>query len=333
MDNHGNVTRINLKDPLSQAALRAEKALFTHFGLSYTVRNLPLKSFSLNVRILETGSGKPLLMVPGGSGDAVFFAPLIAELTGRRVIAINRPGGGLSDSVDFSRVDLRKLSIDTIRTVADAYGLDRADVVANSMGGLWALWYAQAHPGRVKRMVQIGCPALALDTSAPFFMRLLGVPGIRNLIAPNMVPKSVETANDGLKFQGSYQEDIDRVPHAGAEAVYSFFNLPTYLPTWKTLIAAVTTVSGSRSRYRFTAEEFRRIETPTQFIWGDNDPFGGLDTGREVVRLMPNARLHEMRAGHLPHIDKPEETGQVVQAFLDEGAETEMVLQAAPATV
>ena len=316
MNQHTKVTKINLEDRLPQMALKAEEAFFAAYGLAYAIRHIPLRSIPVNIRTLEIGSGEPLLMVPGGSGDAVFFAPLIAELTGRRVIAVNRPGGGLSDGLDHRQVDLRKLAVDTIRTVADAYGLDRVDVVANSMGGLWALWYAQAHPDRVKRMVQIGCPALALHTSAPFFMRLLGVRGVRNMIVQNMIPKSVESALEGLRFQGSYQEDIDRMPRAGAEAAFHFFNLPTYQETWKTLVESVSTIFGARQGCNFTADEFRRIEHPTQFIWGDNDPFGGPDVGREIVRLMPNAKLHEMRAGHLAHLDKPGETGKVVREFL-----------------
>jgi pimeloyl-ACP methyl ester carboxylesterase len=36
----------------------------------------------------------------------------------------------------------------------------------------------------------------------------------------------------------------------------------------------------------------------------------------EVVKLMPNAQLHEMRAGHLPLMDKPQETSRVIRAFL-----------------
>jgi pimeloyl-ACP methyl ester carboxylesterase len=33
---------------------------------------------------------------------------------------------------------------------------------------------------------------------------------------------------------------------------------------------------------------------------------------------MPNARLHEMQSGHLPFIDKPEETGRLIREFLAE---------------
>jgi pimeloyl-ACP methyl ester carboxylesterase len=255
-------------------------------------------------------------MVPGGSGDAWFFAALMAELTGHRMIVLNRPGGGMSDGIDHRQVDVRQLAVNTVRSVADAFELERVPIVCNSMGGLWSLWYALAHPERVSKMAHMGCPALILNTSAPFFMRLIGVPGINNLLAPTMQPKSIEQALDGLRHQGSSREDIDRMPQAATEAAYHFFHLPTYLDTWKTLIAAVATLQGANPRYQLGADELQQVQQPVQFVWGENDPFGDLDVAREVVKVTPNARLHEMSVGHLPFFDQPQATGQVINAFL-----------------
>ena len=167
-------------------------------------------------------------------------------------------------------------------------------------------------------MVQMGCPALILNTSAPFPMRLLGVPGIGRFMAGKMQPESVETTLDGLRFQGSSQEDIDRMPQVAAEAVYHFFNLPTFLDSWQSLVAAVTTISGARAEYQLGANQLKRIQQPVQFIWGENDPFGGLDVAHEATQALPKAKLHEMKVGHLPFLDRPEETGRVIREFLAE---------------
>ena len=66
----------------------------------------------------------------------------MGELKGRRLIATNRPGGGLSDAVDHRRIDLRRFAVQVISAVMDAFDLAAVDIVANSMGGLWALWLA-----------------------------------------------------------------------------------------------------------------------------------------------------------------------------------------------
>lgn len=319
MKNGQIITRIDHDDPRSKAALDAEQRLFAHYGLDYQVHFVEMDEPNLRLRVLEVGEGPPLLMVPGGAGDALFLAALMAQLKGWRMIALNRPGGGMSDGVDHRRVDLRRLAVNAIGTVADAFELDRAPIVCNSMGGLWSLWFALENPGRVSRMAQMGCPALLLNTSAPFFMRLLGVPGINRLIAPAMQPKSIDTALDGLRFQGSSQEDIDRMPRAGAEAAYHFFQLPTYLDTWKTLVSAVATVTGGVPRYQVQADELQRVRQPVLFVWGENDPFGGLDVARQATRLMPDARLHELQTGHLPFLDQPEACGRAIREFLANG--------------
>jgi pimeloyl-ACP methyl ester carboxylesterase len=318
MTHNHPVTRIDLQDPTRVAAVQAERGMFAQYDLDYRAHTIKIDEYGLCLRVLECGQGEPLVMVPGGAGDAVFFAPLIAQLSGYRVIAINRPGGGMSDGIDHRQLDLRDLAIRTIETVVAAFELDSVAMLANSMGGLWAFWYALAHPERVSRMVQIGCPALLLGTSAPFFMRLLAVPGLNALIARAMQPSDLASAADGLKSQGSYPEDIARIPPAGSEAVYRFFNLPTYRDSWKTLVSAVLTPLGPRPKYVLDEALLRQVDLPVQFIWGDNDPFGSLDVARQAAEMLPEAQLHQLRAGHLPHIDQPEAVAPLVQQFLDQ---------------
>jgi 2-hydroxy-6-oxonona-2,4-dienedioate hydrolase len=231
MNNGYSITRIDHEDRRSKAAVEAEERLFARYGLEYKTQFVELQEPKLSVRVLDAGEGEPVLMVPGGVGDAWPYAPLMAELKGWRMIAVNRPGGGLSDGIDFRTVDVRRLAVETLRAVVDAFELERVPIISNSMGGLWSLWFALESPERVSNMVQMGCPALVLNTSAPLFMRLLGVPGINGFIAPVMQPKSVNGALQGMRSQGSSQKDIDRLPEQVAEAAYHFWNLPTYLDT------------------------------------------------------------------------------------------------------
>ena len=324
MNDNPTISRIDLDHPQSKAALDAERRLFDHYSLDYKSHYLEMNEPNLRLRVLEVGEGPAILMVPGGAGDAFIFAALMAQLNGWRLIALNRPGSGLSDGIDHRQVDIRQLAINSVRSVADAFDLDRVPIICNSMGGLWSIYYSLAYPDRVSSMVQMGCPALILNTSAPFFMRLLGVPGINRFIAPKMQPKTVDTTLDGLRFQGSSQEDIDRMPRAAADAAYHMYQLPTYLDTWKSLVAAVATVSGANPRYQLHADELERIEQPLQFIWGENDVFGDLDIARQATRIIPNAQLHEMQTGHLPFLDQPEACGTVIREFLGEPRQAAM---------
>jgi 2-hydroxy-6-oxonona-2,4-dienedioate hydrolase len=310
------ITRFDQRDRRVVAAIEAEQRLFAHYGLDYTIHHVDLKQPDLRVRVLEVGSGPPLLLVPGGSGDAWQLAPLMAQLPGWRLIAVNRPGGGMSDGIDHRQVDLRRLAVQTLSAVLDAFALPRIPVIANSMGGLWSFWLALDRPERVSALVQLGCPALLLNTSAPFFMRLLCVPLLQRLLVANLQPNSRETALNGLKFQGSSQAAITAMPDVLGDAAYHFFQLPTFRDTWITLVSATATLTGAKRAYQLGSEQLQRLQQPVCFLWGDHDPFGSLDVAHQAVGIVPTATLHELHAGHLPFLDNPTACGQHIRTFL-----------------
>jgi pimeloyl-ACP methyl ester carboxylesterase len=120
----------------------------------------------VRTRYLEDGEnhrGVPLLVVHGYNGSSdywyPYFLPLLAEE--RRVIALDLPGCGLSG----------KLPSHTTETYAeflvgflDALGIDKADVMGHSMGGLLALATTARYPERVRKLVLIdsaGLPEMA----------------------------------------------------------------------------------------------------------------------------------------------------------------------------
>jgi 2-hydroxy-6-oxonona-2,4-dienedioate hydrolase len=316
MTGQATITRIDQRDPRVVTATEAERRLFAYYGLEYTLHHVELKQPDLRVRVLEVGSGPPLLLVPGGSGDAWQLAPLMAQLRGWRLIAVNRPGGGMSDGVDHRQLDLRRFAVRTLSAVLDAFALPRVPVIANSMGGLWSFWLALEQPELVSALVLLGCPALILNTSAPFFMRLLSVPLLQHLLVANLQPNNRETALDGLRFQGSSPAAIAALPDVLGEAAYRFFQLPTFRDTWITLMSAIATPTGAKRTYQLRSDQLQQIQQPVCFLWGDHDPFGALDVARRAAGLVPTATLHEMRAGHLPFLDDPTACGQHIRTFL-----------------
>lgn len=71
---------------------QAEERVLERYGLVPTSRVIKLGEPALHVRVLEFGEGRPLLLVPGNGAIAVAWAPLLAELSGRRAIVLDRPG-------------------------------------------------------------------------------------------------------------------------------------------------------------------------------------------------------------------------------------------------
>ncbi|HSF07383.1 MAG TPA: alpha/beta fold hydrolase [Methylomirabilota bacterium] len=101
------------------------------------------------------GSGEPLVLVMGLSGDHLSWGFQIAALAERyRVVAFDNRGAGQTDTPDLPYTT-RMMAEDT-RGLMDALGIDRAYVVGVSMGGMIAQELALHHPDRV-RALHLGC--------------------------------------------------------------------------------------------------------------------------------------------------------------------------------
>ena len=96
----GIVTSVTSETPLDQYR-EAERRLWKHHRLEPTERFLDLETQAVRVRVLEVGSGEPLLFVHGTVGQGS-WASLIRELPGFRSIVLERPGWGLSSALDFT---------------------------------------------------------------------------------------------------------------------------------------------------------------------------------------------------------------------------------------
>ena len=300
------------------AARIAESELWQHYGLTVVERLADIEEPRLRVRMLECGdpTGEPLIFVQGGLGEALGWAALMARLTEFRCITLDRPGGGLSDGVDFLQVDVRKLAVEVLEAILGAAGLRQAAFVANSMGGWWTFQLAMAAPERVSRMVMLGCPAVILNTSAPLPMRLMSLPVLGRALVKLMSPASPTKARDLPRVLGHPSEVGQRWSQVDAEAWYRFGNLPNVQRSWSTLLRRFLTLTGSSREMHITEDELRGVMQPTLYIWGKNDPFGSLDVGRTATDTMPSARLEVVGIGHLPWWDDAEKCAHLVREFV-----------------
>ena len=305
------------EDRSLESALSAERSALEYYGLNVSEHRVPVSQYGLELRVLDAGEGEPLVLVPGGSGDVLQMFPLMAALRGYRLLAVSRPGAAGSTPIDYREADVRRVAVAVISAVLDHLELRQSTLVAHSMGGLWAFWMALDEPARVSAIVQGGCPALLLDTSAPFPMRLIATPILGDLLFPAAQPDHPEDVTEGLKkVMGSPDESIDALPPEMVEARYELANLPTYRLAWHSMMQATLTLRGANPRYRLRESELERIGQRVLFIWGRHDPFGSVDVGRRAAELAPDARLDVIDAGHVVFLDRPEESAELIQRFL-----------------
>ncbi|WP_299530298.1 alpha/beta fold hydrolase [uncultured Streptomyces sp.] len=105
----------------------------------------------LSHRVRGPRDGPPLVLLHAlgeSAEDWDTVAPVLARK--RRVYAVDLRGHGRSDWPGEYSLELMR---DDVIGYLDALGLDRADLIGHSLGGLVAYLVAQHRPGRVHRLV------------------------------------------------------------------------------------------------------------------------------------------------------------------------------------
>lgn len=295
----------------------AERRLWQHVGVRPREIFLSLDRPRVRVRVQEVGEGKPLLFVHGGPNAGTTWAPLVAQIGDFRCLVLDRPGCGLSERVDYRGWDLRRLATGVLHSLLDALEIERLAIVASSMGGLWTFWLAQAHPQRVSRMVQLGCPALVEGMKIPPFMRMLSVPRLNRLLT-RVMPATVDSARD-LYRQIGHAASIEagRIPGVYFNWYHHLTVNTDTMSNELDMIEKALTWRGTRPELLFDRAELRRVPQPTLYIWGEDDTFGGAELAQETAAWTPDAQLHLLpNSGHLPWLDAPEEVSALAREFL-----------------
>jgi pimeloyl-ACP methyl ester carboxylesterase len=263
--------------------------------------------------VMTSGEGTPSrVLIHGGLSEGSVWGGLAGRLNGRIVVA-DRPGCGLSDPVDYRKVDTyRDAAAQWVGEVADGLGERQIDVVGNSMGGYFAIAFALANPERVRRLILAGGPA-GLPIDVPLFIRLWGNPIAEKAIR-RMKFKDVDSFRNTVYPTAAAHPE--RIPDELAEIEFAAGNLPGFSLTSYTMFRSITTLRGWRSDF-LIGESLTRLDKPTLFVWGDADAAVPLAMGRSLTNRMSKADLRVIQeAGHLPWLDEPVQVAQVINEFL-----------------
>ena len=299
----------------------AERRFWEECGLAPPAeRFVALDRPRLRVRIQEVGAGEPVLFVHGAPNAGAVWAPLLAYLRDFRCLVLDRPGCGLSEPVDYASTDLRTLAVDVLGSVLDALDLTQPAVVGSSMGATWALWLAGARPRGIGRLVQLGCPALVEGMLIPPFLRLLATPGLNRVLA--RLPSSDTSVRATLRQIGHGASlDAGRLPAGVLAWNRHLLDDTATMGHEVRLIERGVSWRGVRPASRLRLEELSRVAQPTLLLWGEDDPFGGVELGRRVTAALPEATLEPFpRSGHLPWLDGPAAHASRIRTFLRAGS-------------
>lgn len=294
----------------------SERALWTRYGLAPTERFVDVDSPSTRVRVLDIGFGEPVLFVHGLLGPDA-FAPLVRELRDFRCLVLDRPGWGLSTRVDFASSRHGSLIANLLKDVLVGLGLDRAHVVGASVGTLWALRFAEAHPECVDRVVLIGAGPLLDELHVPPWLRLMASP-LGALMSRNT---SLETLRSILRRAG-HAESLDdgRIPNE-LLAWRLAASRDTEAMRSERAMLRDSLISWPTGRWRagtlFAPPELRTIPHHTLYMHAAADPVGQIDVARRITDLLPHGELDIVEGhSHEPWLEDPRGVASRVTSFL-----------------
>jgi len=295
----------------------AEQALWDYYGLKTTEHFIDLDSPAVRLRVLEVGSGEPVLFVPGTAGTGPYWGSLVRELPGFRCLMLDRPGWGMSSAIDYSKHEYKTVVADVLNGALDALGLDRAHVVGASIGDAWALRLAVTNPSRVDRIILLGGGPLVPEISVPPFIRLLASPVGAVMVRLPMKAGRVRS----IMRQSGHGASLDagRIPGAFVDWRVTFGRDTDSMCNERDMVRAIVSGRTFRPGLTFDDAELAGIEQPTLLVYGTADPVGTVGVWRRVVGLLPHGELRLVEGGgHVPWLDDPGQVGGDIRRFLAE---------------
>jgi len=281
-----------------------------------------LKRNDVTVRVQEVGEGLAVVFVHGANVCGSSWATLAGALRGFRCILLDRPGTGLSDPLKtgLDADSLPRFADTLVIDLLDAVALESAHLVGTSFGGYIALRTAATHPDRITRMVQFSWPVGAPITRMPVvvrMMQMMSIPVLGRLLAA-LPPNELAVR---MMFRQIGHGQSLKTGRITQEMVDWWLALLRYTDTTRNELAMgrafFSPLGGFDRRIALSDSMLGRIQTPTCFLWGEKDPFGGADTARQLVNRIANAELELLPgAGHAPWLDNLDHAAKMITRFL-----------------
>jgi pimeloyl-ACP methyl ester carboxylesterase len=241
-----------------------------------------------------TGNGPPLVFLHGSWG--LRDRSCLDRLAGsHRVYAPRHPGTTPADPDAIHQLDDWLDLVVYYGELLDRLGLDAVSLVGHSFGGMLASEIAAAMPGRVRKLVLI----------APLGLWRDDLPVKNWMILPEDQRRAALFANPaGPAAEQFFALPADPAARVEAQADVVWSQACTGKFVW------LIPDKGLKKR-------IHRISAPSLIIWGKADAVIAPAYGDDFARRITGARLALIEdAGHLPHLERPDEVVPLMRDFL-----------------
>lgn len=244
-------------------------------------------------------SAPPVLLIMGLAYPAAMWFRLIPALTEHyRVIRLDNRGAGLTGDVAGAPYTVPTMAGDAL-AVLDAAGVERAQVVGISMGGLIAQELVLTAPERVTSLCLMAThPGLAHAVINPEALALV------TSGRAEMTPQQAAEASIPFNYAPS-------TPRARMEEDWA-----VRFPLACSLAGYTAQVQGTLPWTRW--DDLPSIATPTLVLHGELDALVPPENGSRLAERIPGAELVTVPdANHVLMTDQPQQVMKVLLDWLD----------------
>jgi pimeloyl-ACP methyl ester carboxylesterase len=260
----------------------------------------------------RAGHGPPVLLLHGLFAQKAQWREVLCELAsaGFDVIVPDLPGFGQSDGYSVTVYDLDR-QVELLNRLADVVDVESFHLAGNSLGGAIAAVYAQRHPARVRRLAFIG-PPLGLEPWGPRVRRAI-IDGVNPFIPLTSAQFDLEMA---LLFEQPpiVPENIRR------SLIHEYVaRSQHYHQVWDI-------INLFDSILQDACGEPLEINSPVLIVWGESDAIYPVGGARSFNERLPDSQLVIMpETGHLPMMERSEETARHLTRFLRDQGNVELL--------
>jgi pimeloyl-ACP methyl ester carboxylesterase len=266
----------------------------------FSERSVTVWDPPIAARVYEGGTGEPLVFLHS-AGGVTPSDPFVQALASQwRVIAPRHPGFTDPDEVEEIR-DVHDLAL-YHDELFDALGLDSANVIGHSFGGMVAAELAAHFPHRVSKLV-LAAPVGLWNDSYPMADLFVAFPfEINDLLWAD--PSSAEAQKAMTEMARSFENrEVDDPIVAMLVQV-----LPGLITAGKYMWPLPD---------RGLSRRLRRIKADTLVVWGEKDKLVPSRYADDFVAKIPNAKAKFIAdAGHMAIYERTQDFVRLVEEFL-----------------
>jgi 4,5:9,10-diseco-3-hydroxy-5,9,17-trioxoandrosta-1(10),2-diene-4-oate hydrolase len=260
----------------------------------------------------DSSEGSPVVMLhgggPGASGSSNFGRNLPAFAERFRTLLVDQPGFGKSDKPPVTG-NYFTFAANALADLLDELGIERVQLVGNSLGGGTAARFALLYPERAGRLVLMAPGGLYLNVFAPD-----PTEGIKRLMEFSAPPGP--SREKMAAFLRTLVFDQRLVTDQLVDERYAAASDPESLTAMASMGASFFDPASYEDGLLW--REAHRLRQRVLLIWGREDRVNPLDGALVALKLIRRAQLHVFSGcGHWAQLEKFDEFNQLAISFLE----------------